>query len=698
MKKKLIESLPPLRTKKQGWWITLQEVENLLILNVFENAKILYRHALNLDTKEYATFSMKENAWLTAKVEYALGIPLDGYGGAYWYEPENRKIAERWNLSKQDHERILELLPSNAYWTKDNSFRRISEAETDHGRIKRQTAEERRRNRVAAMMERVPPLPKDWANWMDEKLTHDQNWILKCKATQDFHCSACGGSFTEWNEWDKLKDRQKTECPLCGWPVIVRKRKQTVEIEDKACLIQPIDEEVSVARHFKIKAEFFPIRDGIKAVESTEEVRIILFKHPKKDKCDLYYYQWSGFDNRGNPLNKKTGFCHLYDAGITEAFRDTAYESEARIFTEFARAGLHLDYNSMMIAADQQNYVDLLEMLFRGRFHRLLREESGDVYWWNGSYKGAMDLRGSSIREIFKLQDMQKINRIRDFSGGHMMLEWMRWSEKTGTKVTDENVIWLERNRLWPWSFEDLPQQMTVTQVMNYLKRQQRESYQGKAASVVISQWEDYLKMCKELKKDLKDEMVYKPRELKRRHQEAVKEIEVRRAELQAEAYSAKYGEAEAVLSQIKEKFEYVGEGFCIIVPVKIVDIVKEGNALHHCAGATDRYFDRIKQNETYICFLRKLSDPETPFYTIEVEPGGTIRQHRGMFDEEPEIEVVKPFLREWQKEIKRRMKARDRKLAAVSKEKREKNIEELKAANNTRVLKGLMEDFMEAM
>jgi hypothetical protein len=152
------------------------------------------------------------------------------------------------------------------------------------------------------------------------------------------------------------------------------------------------------------------------------------------------------------------------------------------------------------------------------------------------------------------------------------------------------------------------------------------------------------------------------------------------------------------VLSQIKEKFEYAGEGFCIIVPVKIVDIVKEGNALHHCAGATDRYFDRIKQNETYICFLRKLSDPETPFYTIEVEPGGTIRQHRGMFDEEPEIEVVKPFLREWQKEIKRRMKARDRKLAAVSKEKREKNIEELKAANNTRVLKGLMEDFMEAI
>lgn len=118
---------------------------------------------------------------------------------------------------------------------------------------------------------------------------------------------------------------------------------------------------------------------------------------------------------------------------------------------------------------------------------------------------------------------------------------------------------------------------------------------------------------------------------------------------------------------------------------------------MHHCAGATDRYFDRIMQNETYICFLRKASDPKIPYYTIEVEPGGTIRQHRGMYDEEPDIKEIKPFLREWQKEIKKRMSKKDQELAAVSKEKRTANIEELKAKNNTRVLNGLMEDFMEA-
>ena len=92
------------------------------------------------------------------------------------------------------------------------------------------------------------------------------------------------------------------------------------------------------------------------------------------------------------------------------------------------------------------------------------------------------------------------------------------------------------------------------------------------------------------------------------------------------------------------------------------------------------------------------MKEPDTPFYTIEVEPGGTIRQHRGMFDEEPDLDKVKPFLREWQQEIRKRMRKEDHDREAVSKEKREMNLEELRKANNTRVLQGLMEDFMEAV
>lgn len=290
------------------------------------------------------------------------------------------------------------------------------------------------------------------------------------------------------------------------------------------------------------------------------------------------------------------------------------------------------------------------------------------------------------------------INRIRERDGDSIEVEWLRWSVRHKTKVPDKVLNWAKGNNMTPDEMTWLLTRMSPEQAVNYIERQRTESYKGSSPKQVIDQYQDYMNMCKKLNKDTNDPMIYKARELKRRHDECVLEIKRREADIKASEYSERYPEAEGVLKEIKEKFSYTGEEYFIRVPEKIIDIVLEGRFLHHCAGATDRYFDRIKDHETYICFLRKTAEPDTPFYTIEVEPGGTIRQHRGMYDEEPEIEKIKPFLREWQKEIRKRMKEEDHERAKRSEELRELNIRELKEKNNTRVLKGLEEDFMAAV
>ena len=205
------------------------------------------------------------------------------------------------------------------------------------------------------------------------------------------------------------------------------------------------------------------------------------------------------------------------------------------------------------------------------------------------------------------------------------------------------------------------------------------------------------------------DEMVYRPRQLKRRHDEAVEECNKRREELQrkrdaeaakrqAEQMRQKYPGYEGILEEVKEKFEYSNDTYAIRVPKDFMEITAEGMALHHCVGNTERYFDRIVSRETYICFLRQQACLDTPFYTIEVEPGGTIRQHRGAYDEEPGIEEIKPFLREWQRHIRKNMSSKDYDYARKSEVLRQKNIEELIEKNNKRVLDGLMEDLMEVI
>ena len=257
-------------------------------------------------------------------------------------------------------------------------------------------------------------------------------------------------------------------------------------------------------------------------------------------------------------------------------------------------------------------------------------------------------------------------------------------------------------------SLDGITGRMSIAKIVNYVRRQQAESYKGRTATAVIQQWQDYLDMCRKEKKNLDDDMVFRPRELKRRHDEIVAEIQKRqkieemkrskeRAEKEAARLREKFPGAEEILQEMKPRLEYQSGDYMIIVPERLVDITTEGAALHHCVGTSDRYFERIRNHETYICFLRKASEPDVPYYTIEVEPGGTVRQHRGYLDEEPEIELVKPFIREWQAVLKKRLTAEDRKRARKSKALRQMNIEELKAKNNLRVLAGLMEDLMEA-
>ena len=76
------------------------------------------------------------------------------------------------------------------------------------------------------------------------------------------------------------------------------------------------------------------------------------------------------------------------------------------------------------------------------------------------------------------------------------------------------------------------------------------------------------------------------------------------------------------------EKFECVGEDYSIVVPHNLSEITSEGQTLRHCVGG---YLERHAQGNTNIVFLRKNSDPDTSFYTIEVTPNDYVEQIHGM-------------------------------------------------------------------
>ena len=134
-----------------------------------------------------------------------------------------------------------------------------------------------------------------------------------------------------------------------------------------------------------------------------------------------------------------------------------------------------------------------------------------------------------------------------------------------------------------------------------------------------------------------------------------------------------------AICVELQEKYAYSDDDYTVLAPQDIFEIIKEGRMLHHCVGndgAGERYYDRMERRESFIMFLRRTEEPNDPYYTLEIEPDGTVRQKRTLFDRQYEdIEQATEFLIKWQKVIAARLTGRDLKLAERSRELRKEEF-----------------------
>ena len=81
----------------------------------------------------------------------------------------------------------------------------------------------------------------------------------------------------------------------------------------------------------------------------------------------------------------------------------------------------------------------------------------------------------------------------------------------------------------------------------------------------------------------------------------------------------------EKMQDERKAKYEYEEDDFCVRIPKELMEIKTEGMMLSHCVGG---YTDRHALGETNILFLRKRSEENVPFYTIEIKNNRVVQIH----------------------------------------------------------------------
>ena len=160
-------------------------------------------------------------------------------------------------------------------------------------------------------------------------------------------------------------------------------------------------------------------------------------------------------------------------------------------------------------------------------------------------------------------------------------------------------------------------------------------------------------------------------------------------------------------LHAIRERFSFADKQFQLQVPNTVEDILTESQTLCHCIANSDTYWERIERKESYLLFVRKASAPDTPYYTVEAEPDGTVRQVRTQYNRQnDDIGTVRAFLKSWQRQLAKRLTQKDKQLAEDSRELRIKELVQLRSDKVTihtgdyagrMLVDVLTEDLMEA-
>lgn len=157
-------------------------------------------------------------------------------------------------------------------------------------------------------------------------------------------------------------------------------------------------------------------------------------------------------------------------------------------------------------------------------------------------------------------------------------------------------------------------------ETLKYILRQQQKKTRYKSIRGVLIDWMDYLKDCNELGLSLEDTAVLKPHDLQQAHQNIIAQLKIK-ADEELDKQMAK-------LKEERKRYNFAAGGFIAKVAENSTELIVEGKVLHHCVGT---YADKHAKGKCTIILIRRLEEPEVPFYTMElVGPEKRIIQVRG--------------------------------------------------------------------
>lgn len=546
--------------------------------------------------------------------------------------------------------------------------------------LRRKKRLEKHRKRTDAwdrVMKQVHETPKDWNRWV-RKVGITQNFVFyqySRKKETTGYCTWCEKEIPI----KKPKHNQKGTCPNCRhqirYKAIGRQRRVRTE-QETSYLLQTCGDGL-VIREFIASAQYDMLAYNKPVYHCWEQRRFVYDEHtPAGTEYYMGYYQGTNE--------------HRWICGVLERYspyfggwKEKVPCYEGRIYQKslhgmenkiFKRSGFY-EYLGKKETAKPVSYFC---MLSRSPYlEQLVKAGLGSLVKQLMEKKITIDYKKSDSLGHALGIDKFRLDRLRNNNGDYLFLQWLRYEKKHEQVIKDDVITWLAQAEISPEQVTFILNRMRPEQIKNYLKKQSANS--RKTPKELVDTWKDYLGMALRLGMDVNDAIVFRVNKLEKRHNEVVQMIKDKGLALKACEIVQKFPDIDFICQSLK-KYEYKYQNFQIVAPQRVEDILEEGSELKHCITGKDTYYERIAKRESYLLFLRKTEAHEKPYYTLEVEPNGTVRQKRTYYDRQnADIEQAKVFLLRWQKQLTKKLNKEDKILAFKSRDLRKKEIEELR-------------------
>lgn len=615
--------------------------QRILVLYIYQRESILAgsikpRWVMFHSRDDFATLSFREDAKATWQCS-TLGS-LDRIGGfdskcAFYRQQDESRVAR---FCKCERGAISML----GYLQRLISYRKELER-----KWKKQRA-------ITDRMKYVPVLPRDLKGFIHREVMPQYIFYdYQRKAPGHAYCTACRHEV----RIAAAKHNTSGLCPRCKKKITFKCRGRRGRIFDRETVqvLQKAEGNGLVLRIIKVYRSFAD-SDIPNHFEIWENARqFITLSSSGQCSVDAYYYHYkAGYDltpwcNGYRPVFDRWKYNFtadmsgvLYQRNLSDTLKDTPWAySQLEAFSGIASFSGVATFLSAYIKRPK------IEHLIKMKLYRLV---SGIIYGgYSYSALQAINFNGENMRAILGI-DRPYFPLLRELNPSIDQLHLIRQLLQADHKPSTEQIKWFIASKISNAdAAKELLAHMSVHKLQRYVEQQ--FAPEDKAAlkrvdyykmNTLITDYHDYLCMCKELQYDVKNSFILFPRELKAAHDSVAKTLKDKRTAEHEKAIAGSFDEWQ-------KRYQYQSKELMMIPPHSAKEIVDEGAALHHCVRL---YVKNVAEKKSVILFVRSVDEPDKSLCTVEVKDG-QVTQARGFDNKEPPAQIT-AFIEQWKQRV----------------------------------------------